>query len=100
MKDFSNASFPPETINTMKNALEAAVASLPDPVSSHMCRETVTGRYIHTLDTLLVMAADTVAGFIKGLLKGKRFCQTSYALDRSSREPTLVRLFEQMPHGG
>ena len=34
MKDFSNASFPPETINTMKNALEAAVASLPDPVSS------------------------------------------------------------------
>jgi hypothetical protein len=34
MKDFSNASFPPETISIMKNALEAAVASLPDPVSS------------------------------------------------------------------
>ena len=34
MKDFSNASFPPETINIMKNALVAAVASLPDPVSS------------------------------------------------------------------
>ena len=34
MKDFSNASFPPETISIMKNALDAAVASLPEPVSS------------------------------------------------------------------
>jgi hypothetical protein len=34
MKDFSNAFFPPETINIMKDALDAAVASLPDPVSS------------------------------------------------------------------
>jgi len=34
MKDFSNASFPPDTIGIMKNALDAAVASLPDPVSS------------------------------------------------------------------
>jgi hypothetical protein len=34
MKDFPNASFPPETISIMKNALDTAVASLPDPVSS------------------------------------------------------------------
>jgi len=34
MKDFSNASFPPETIKLMKIALDAAVASLPEPVSS------------------------------------------------------------------
>lgn len=34
MKDFSNASFPPETLDIMKTALDAAVASLPDPVSS------------------------------------------------------------------
>ena len=34
MKDFSNAFFPPETISIMKDALDAAVASLPDPVSS------------------------------------------------------------------
>ncbi len=34
MKDFSNAAFPPETIGIMKNALDAAVASLPHPVSS------------------------------------------------------------------
>jgi hypothetical protein len=34
MKDFPNASFPPETIRLMKIALDAAVASLPEPVST------------------------------------------------------------------
>lgn len=34
MKDFSNASFAPETLHIMKKAMDAAVASLPDPVSS------------------------------------------------------------------
>jgi hypothetical protein len=43
-----------------------------------------------------VMAADTVSGFIRGLLEGKRFRQTSYALDRESREAILARLFEQL----
>jgi integrase len=55
----------------------------------------VTGRYIHTVDTLLVMAADTVAGFVGGLLDGKTFRQTCYALDRASRQARLARLFEQ-----
>jgi hypothetical protein len=34
MNEFPNASFPPETISIMTNALDAAVASLPHPVSS------------------------------------------------------------------
>jgi hypothetical protein len=34
MKDFSNASFPPETIGIMNAALGAAVSMLPEPVSS------------------------------------------------------------------
>jgi hypothetical protein len=34
MKDFSNASFPPETLDIMKKAMDAAVASLPEPVNS------------------------------------------------------------------
>lgn len=34
MKDFSNASFPPEVIEVMQAALDAAVGSLPEPVSS------------------------------------------------------------------
>jgi integrase len=58
-------------------------------------RGTITGRYIHTVDSLLVMAADTVAGHIQGLLEGKKFRRTTYALDRASREAALVRLLEQ-----
>ena len=34
MRDFSNASFPPETIDVMDQALQGALATLPDPVSS------------------------------------------------------------------
>jgi hypothetical protein len=34
MKDFANASFPPETIDVMKTAMDSAVATLPHPVSS------------------------------------------------------------------
>ena len=34
MKDFANASFPPETIGIMKEAMDGAVAALPHPVSS------------------------------------------------------------------
>jgi hypothetical protein len=34
MKDFANASFPPETIGIMKAAMDGAVATLPHPVSS------------------------------------------------------------------
>lgn len=34
MKDFPNASFPPDTIKLMEDAMEAAVETLPDPVSS------------------------------------------------------------------
>ena len=44
MKDFPNASFPPETLGIMKNAMDAAVAELPDPVSSahiHSIAETI-----------------------------------------------------------
>ncbi|MES2197850.1 MAG: hypothetical protein V4517_25800 [Pseudomonadota bacterium] len=34
MKDFSNASFSPDLIKAMDQALEGAVATLPEPVSS------------------------------------------------------------------
>ena len=33
MKDFSNASFPPETIAIMQTAMDGAIATLPEPVS-------------------------------------------------------------------
>jgi hypothetical protein len=34
MRDFANAAFTPETIAAMERAMESAVASLPEPVSS------------------------------------------------------------------
>ena len=51
----------------------------------------VTSKYIHSLDTALIMAADTIAGYIQGLLDGKAFKQTAYALDRDSRKAALAR---------
>lgn len=36
------------------------------------------------------MAADTISGYIQGLLDGVEFRQTAYALDRSSRKAALA----------
>jgi hypothetical protein len=36
------------------------------------------------------MAADTISGYIKGLLEGREFKQTAYALDRDSRKAALA----------
>ncbi|HEY9214645.1 MAG TPA: tyrosine-type recombinase/integrase [Ancylobacter sp.] len=52
---------------------------------------TVTSKYIHSLDTALVMAADTIAGYIQGLLDGVEFKQTSYGLDKGLRKAALTR---------
>lgn len=49
----------------------------------------VTSRYIHTLDSALIMAADTIAGYVQGLLDGTEFQPTANVLDRSSRRITL-----------
>ncbi len=55
----------------------------------------VTSKYVHTLDTALIMAADTVAGYIQGLLDGVEFKQTAYALDRDSRKAALARFLQR-----
>lgn len=51
----------------------------------------VTSRYVHTLDAALVMAADTVSGYIGALLEGRKLTHTHYALDRTSRKAALDR---------
>ncbi len=56
---------------------------------------TITSRYIHTVDTALIMAADTVAGYIQGLLDGLAFKQPAYALDRSARKAALARFLAE-----
>lgn len=55
----------------------------------------VTGKYIHTLDTALIMAANTISGYIQGLLDGIEFKQTTYALDRDSRKAALARFLKR-----
>jgi site-specific recombinase XerC len=60
----------------------------------------VTSKYIHTLDTALIMAADTISGYIQGLLDGIEFKQTAYALDRGSRQAALARFLKRASSGG
>jgi integrase len=60
----------------------------------------VTSKYIHTLDTALIMAADTISGYIQGLLDGIEFKQTAYALDRGSRQAALARFLKRASRGG
>jgi integrase len=55
---------------------------------------TVTSKYIHSLDTALVMSADTIAAYIQGLLDGVEFKKTAYALDRPSRQAALRKFLE------
>jgi hypothetical protein len=57
-------------------------------------------RDIHTLDTALIMAADTISGYIQGLLDGIEFKQTAYALDRDSRKAALARFLKTASSGG
>lgn len=59
----------------------------------------VTSKYIHTLDTALIMAADTISGYIQGLLDGIEFKQTAYALDRDSRKAALARFLSRAAAG-
>lgn len=49
----------------------------------------MTSKYIHMLDTALIMAADTISGYIQGLLDGIEFKQTAYALHQTSRRTAL-----------
>ena len=58
-------------------------------------RGSITSRYIHSVDTALVMAADTVAGYLQGLLDGVQLRRMTYALDRASRRAALSQLLEE-----
>ena len=55
----------------------------------------VTSKYIHTLDTALIMAALTIPGYVQGHLDGIEFKQTAYALDRDSRKAALARFLKR-----
>jgi predicted transcriptional regulator len=56
---------------------------------------TMTSKYIHTMDSALIMAADTVSSYIDALLNGVEFKQTIYAFDRKSRRKAALRFLRQ-----
>jgi len=43
--------------------------------------------------------ADTISGYIQGLLDGIEFKQTAYALDRDSRKDALTRFLKRASAG-
>ena len=56
---------------------------------------TMTSKYVHTLDITLVMAADSIAGYIHGLLNGEEFRHATFALDHASRKAALDQFLAQ-----
>ncbi|MBG6204690.1 integrase [Labrenzia sp. EL_13] len=69
---------------------ESTVAALLGHAQS-----TITSRYIHSVDTALIMAADTVAGYIQKLLDGVQFTRTTYARDRATRAAAMNRILAE-----
>lgn len=59
-------------------------------------KRSVTSKYVHTLDTALVIAADAIAGYILGLLDGVEYKQAAYALDHHSRRAALSNFLIQV----
>ncbi len=57
----------------------------------------ITSRYVHTLDAALIMAADTISGYIQALLDGAVLSHSHYALDRGSRKAALARFLSPQP---
>lgn len=55
----------------------------------------VTSKYVHTLDSTLIMAADTVSGYVKALLEGVEFRRNTYTLDRQSRKSAINDMLAQ-----
>jgi hypothetical protein len=74
-------------------------AAKQEKYTTIVAKGSVTSKYIHTLDTALIMAADTISGYIQGLLEGIEFKQTAYALDRDSRKAALARFLKRASAG-
>ena len=51
----------------------------------------MTSKYIHTLDTALIMAADTIAGYVLGLLDGLSSSRRLTPWTATSRRAALDR---------
>lgn len=50
----------------------------------------VTGKYIHVIDAVLILAAETPAGYISALVDGTVFKQRAYSIDLNGRRAALA----------
>lgn len=50
-----------------------------------------TSKYVHASNPILTMAADTISGYIQGLLDGMLLKQTTHSLDKAARQAVLGR---------
>lgn len=57
-----------------------------------------TSKYIHASNPMLIMAADTVSGYIQGLLDGTELRQPTHSLDRTWRKTALKRFLGEAAH--
>jgi len=55
-----------------------------------------TSKYVHASNPMLIMAADTVSGYIQGLLDGMELKQTTHSLDRTWRKAALERFLGEV----
>ncbi len=60
----------------------------------------ITSRYIHSIDANLVSAADTMAGFIQGLLEGKEYKRAIHSLDRVARKKAITGFLNSAQDAG
>jgi len=54
-----------------------------------------TSKYNYSLDSVLIMAADTISGYVQDHLGGVEFKRTTYALGRFARREALSRFIAQ-----
>lgn len=92
-KDTSLAGLTPHVLRHSFASLANDLGFTESTVAALMghSRGTMTSRYIHAVDSALIMAADTLAGYIEGLLAGRKFTRSIYSLDRKARRETLER---------
>ncbi|MCY3996518.1 MAG: site-specific integrase [Rhodobacter sp.] len=99
-KIFGDAAIPDFTAHVLRHSFasiandlgftESTVAALVGHSSA-----SITSKYIHSLDSVLITAADTVAGYIQGPLDGMEFKQTALACDRASRKAALDQFMQE-----
>ena len=83
------------TASQPQSGTEATIAAVVEHAHG-----TIASRYIHSIDTNLVSAADTKAGLIQGLFDGKEYKRAIHSLDRVARKRAITGFFDHAQGSG